>query len=120
MRLSKIQSFGLVNTMFDIQRVLPNKEINIEAKGYDLQSLLYDWLEKVMLTLLIEHILLSDFKVKIYEDNINNDYSYLLSGIAKESEQPKKHHYKVEIKAVTYHEMEIKQERKIKSLLDFC
>jgi SHS2 domain-containing protein len=103
---------GLVNTMFDIERVSPNQEINIQAKGYDLKSLLYDWLEKVLLTLLVENILISVFKVKIYQNNNNNDNSYFLSGIAKgEYLNLKKHHYKVEIKAVTYHEMEIIQER---------
>ena len=102
---------GLVNTMFDLKRVSPTQEINIQAKGYDIKSLLYDWLEKVLLTLLVDNILISVFKVKIYE-NINKDNGYLLSGIAKgEYLNPKKHHYKVEIKAITYHEMEVIQEK---------
>ena len=102
---------GLVNTMFDLKRVSPTQEINIQAKGYDIKSLLYDWLEKVLLTLLVDNILISVFKVKIYE-NINKDNGYLLLGIAKgECLNPKKHHYKVEIKAITYHEMEVIQEK---------
>jgi protein archease len=60
---------------------------------------------------LVDNILISVFKVKIYE-NINKDNGYLLSGIAKgEYLNPKKHHYKVEIKAITYHEMEVIQEK---------
>lgn len=102
---------GLVNTMFDLKRVSPTQEINIQAKGYDIKSLLYDWLEKILLTLLVDNILISVFKVKIYE-NINKDNGYFLSGIAKgEYLNPKKHHYKVEIKAITYHEMEVIQEK---------
>ena len=59
-----------------------------------------------MLVLLIDNMALSDFKVKISENNGN----YFLKGIAKgEVLDLKKHHYKMEIKAVTYHEMEIKQ-----------
>jgi SHS2 domain-containing protein len=97
---------GLVNTMFHIKEINPDKEYEIIASGYDIQSLLYDWLEKVMLGLLIDNIALSDFKVKISQRNSN----YYLKGIAKgETLDLKKHHYKVEIKAVTYHEMEIKQ-----------
>jgi SHS2 domain-containing protein len=97
---------GLVNTMIDLKQITPDQEYEILAEGYDIKSLLYDWLEKVLLGLLIDNIALSDFKVKISERNSN----YNLKGIAKgEALDLKKHHYKVEIKAVTYHEMEIKQ-----------
>jgi SHS2 domain-containing protein len=97
---------GLVNTMIDLEQITPDQEYEIVAKGYDVKSLLYDWLEKVMLGLLIDNMALSDFKVKISENNGN----YFLKGIAKgEVLDLKKHHYKMEIKAVTYHEMEIKQ-----------
>ncbi len=102
---------GLVNTMFHIKEITPgNKEHEIIAKGYDIESLLYDWLENVMLRILIDNIVLSDFKVKISESNDN----YFLKGIVKgEVLDLQKHHYKVEIKAVTYHEMEIKQKENI-------
>ena len=97
---------GLVNTMVDLKEIAHDQEYEIIANGYDIKSLLYDWLEKVMLRILIDNIVLSDFKVKISERNSN----YNLKGIAKgEALDLKKHHYKVEIKAVTYHEMEIKQ-----------
>ena len=101
---------GLVNTMIDLEQISPDQEYEIVAKGYDVKSLLYDWLEKVMLGLLIDNIALSDFKVKISENNGN----YFLKGIAKgEVLDLKRHHYKIEIKAVTYHEMEIKQTESI-------
>jgi len=101
---------GLVNTMFNIKEITPDQEYEIIAKGYDIESLLYDWLEKVMLRILIDNIVLSDFKVKISESNGN----YFLKGIGKgESLDLQKHHYKVEIKAVTYHEMEITQKENI-------
>ena len=101
---------GLVNTMIDLEQITPDQEYEIVAKGYDAKSLLYDWLEKVMLGILIDNIALSDFKVKISKNNGN----YFLKGIAKgEVLDLKKHHYKIEIKAVTYHEMEIKQTENI-------
>ena len=101
---------GLVNTMFNIKEITPDQEAEIIAKGHDIESLLYDWLEKVMLRILIDNIVLSDFKVKISESNGN----YFLKGIVKgEVLDLQKHHYKVEIKAVTYHEMEIKQKGNI-------
>ena len=106
-------AYGLVNTMFDLSNVSADLEVKIEANGYDLHSLLYDWLEKVMLVVLTENVILSNFKVKISHIN-NMDYSdaYLLYSKARgERVDLKKHDFKVEVKAVTYHEMQIKQNK---------
>ena len=103
---------GLVNTMFDLSNISDNLEVKIEARGHDLYSLLYDWLEKVMLVILTENIILSDFTVKISStEKIGDHCTYFLSCTARgEHLDLDKHHFKVEIKAVTYHEMQIKQE----------
>jgi|SRR5919199_4101243 SHS2 domain-containing protein len=99
---------ALVNTMFDLKEVSDNDEIKVEAWGHDLESLLYNWLEKVLLVVLIDNIVVSDFKVKISKKNDD----YLLVGVARgENMNLRIHHYKVEVKAVTYHEMEIRQEK---------
>ncbi|HZA07343.1 MAG TPA: archease [Nitrososphaeraceae archaeon] len=122
-------ALGLVETMFDFTEAMTNnnnnnnnnfssrssavdkKEIQIKAQGFDLQNLLYDWLEKVMLVILMDHVILFDFKVKISKKN-SDDYHYLLLGTAKaENQNLEKYHYKVEVKAITYHEMEIIEER---------
>jgi SHS2 domain-containing protein len=98
---------GLNDTMIDLKGVKPDRELKITAEGHDFESLLFDWLDKVMLTLVADGIVMSDFSVKIRK----TDAGYALDGIAKgEALDLKKHEYKVEIKAVTYHEMSIKQE----------
>ena len=100
-------AMGLNDTMVDLMSVKPDREIKITAEGHDLCSLLFDWLDKVMLLLVSDGIVMSDFSVKIKQNK-----GYFLQGIAKgEPLNLDKHHYKVEIKAVTYHEMEIKQEK---------
>src|SRR5918911_4717219 len=63
-------AYGLVNTMFDLSNVTADLKVKIEANGYDLHSLFYDWLEKVMLIVLTDNVVLSYFKVKI--SHINN------------------------------------------------
>ena len=109
---------ALVNAMFELSEVIPDKEFDIYAEGHDLESLLYNWLEKVMLLVLVDKIVVSDLKVIISQSN----GAYLIKGIAKgEQIDLEKHHYKIEIKGVTYHEMEIKQDCKnviIRYLLD--
>ena len=109
---------ALVNAMFELSEVIPDKEFDIYAEGHDLESLLYNWLEKVMLLVLVDKIVVSDLKVIISQSN----GAYSIKGIAKgEQIDLEKHHYKIEIKGVTYHEMEIKQDCKnviIRYLLD--
>jgi SHS2 domain-containing protein len=99
---------GLSDTMIDLKTVRPEKEIRIRAKGHDLYSLLFNWLDKVMLLLVADGIALSQFSIRIKQHNSG----YSLEGTTKgESLDLDRHHYKVEIKAVTYHEMEIKEEK---------
>jgi SHS2 domain-containing protein len=99
---------GLIDTMIDLKTVRPEKEIKFSAKGHDLYSLLFDWLDKVMLLLVADRIAVSQFSIKIKQHNSG----YSLEGTARgEPLDLDGHRYKVEIKAVTYHEMEIKQEK---------
>lgn len=106
-------AYGLVNTMFDLSNVSADLEVKIEANGYDLHSLLYDWLEKVMLIVLTDNFILSCFKVKIsHANNMDDSDAYFLRSKARgERLDLKKHSFKVEVKAVTYHEMQIKQDK---------
>jgi len=98
---------GLNDTMIDIKTVRPNKEIKITASGHDLHSLLFEWLDKVMLLLVADGIVTSEFSV-----NIKQKGGYSLEGVAKgERLDLDRHRYKVEIKAVTYHEMKVAQEK---------
>lgn len=99
---------ALCDTMIDLKTVRPKREIKFSAEGNDLYSLLFDWLDKVMLLLVADRIAMSQFSVKIKQYN----NSYMLEGSTSgEPLELDRHHYKVEIKAVTYHEMEIKQEK---------
>lgn len=98
---------GLNDTMIDLPGVTPDQELKIAAEGHDIESLLFDWLDKVMLILVADGVVMSDFSVKIRK----TEGGYALDGVARgEKLDLKKHAYKVEIKAVTYHEMSVRQE----------
>lgn len=98
---------GLNDTMIELKDVIPEREVQINAKGSDLYELLFDWLDRVMLLLVADGFAMSQFKVRIKKVNAN----YELEGLAMgEKLDLTKHHYKVEIKAVTYHEMQIQKE----------
>ena len=110
-------AMGLCDTMVDLKVVVPRLEVNIKASGHDAHSLLFDWLDKVMLLLVADGIVMSEFKVKIARNE-----GYSIEGVARgEKLDLVRHHYKVEIKAVTYHEMEITEEKSgvtVRFLLD--
>ncbi len=107
-------AMALCDTMVDLKFVMPRNEFKFSAKGYDLYSLLFDWLDQVMLLLVADGIAMSQFSVTIKQNNNNEGAGYLLEGKARgEPLDLDRHHYKVEIKAVTYHEMEIKHENGI-------
>jgi SHS2 domain-containing protein len=104
---------ALCDTMIDLKTVKPKREIKFSIKGNDLYSLLFDWLDKVMLLLVADGLAMSQFSVEIKQHNKD----YLLEGAARgEPLELDRHRYKVEIKAVTYHEMEIKQDKGIITL----
>jgi len=108
---------ALVDTMVNVSNVSQISEEQITAEGHDLESLLYNWLEAVMLKMLVDRQALSYFKVSVSK----HDDRYELKAITKgEPLDLEKHRYKVEIKGVTYHMMKIEQNKtvRIRFLLD--
>ena len=138
---------GLVNAMFEISKVDVTDSIKIIAEGYDFKSLLYDWIEKIILSIYIDRMIITKFSSllfsKVYIDPTNNNKKtepitteeneliakdlyfsdskeygskdnaiYKLEGIGKgEIINLEKHEYKVEVKSITYHEMQIKKNK---------
>lgn len=104
-------AMGLVNIMFDIDKVENRQSETIIASDENLENLLFDWLEKVLLKILIEQIVLSRFSIEISEKYTNlAEKKYLLKARAGgEKVSYGKHNYKIEIKAITYHELKIQR-----------
>jgi protein archease len=136
-------AIGLVNAMFEISKVDLTASIKIVAEGYDFKSLLYDWIEKIILAIYIDRMIITKFDSlsfsKIYTAITNNnkktetiiteeneliakdidfgdskEYGYKDNAIYKleaigkgEIINLEKHEYKVEVKSITYHEMQI-------------
>jgi SHS2 domain-containing protein len=99
-------AMALVDTMLDIGRVAPSVRTKLEARGFDLENLLYNWLEAVLLKLVVDGIALCRF-----EPTIEREGELRITATAYgEPLNLAKHGYKVEVKAVTYHRMEVFQE----------
>ncbi len=96
---------ALVDTMCSIDLVSPNVTEQMEAAGRDEVTLLYDWLESVLLGFELKGLVFSKFKVAtIVKTATDLRFSAEAYGERYDRE---KHGMKVEVKAVTYHRMEV-------------
>lgn len=103
---------ALVETMID--RTTVNQEINVSYKvlAEDLKGLLYDLLESILFKFETEDLILSEFEIKINEENY-----FLTVKSSGEKYKPTKHHFKTHIKAITFFGMEF-SENTVKVTLD--
>ena len=112
-------ALAMFETMTDTSKVEPKIEDEIEVEGFDEQSLLYNWLESLIVKFEMTGNLYSKFKITDIEKT--NGGFRLKAKVWGEQFNPEKHPQKVGIKAVTYHRMEIKKEPgkvTVKFLLD--
>jgi len=98
---------GLVDTMVDIGAVKGRVENVFTVEGRDLEGLLYNWLETVLVKVTSEGLVFSDFRVEI--KGVEGGYRLRGVGVG-EPLDPVRHKSKTEVKAVTYHMMEVKAE----------
>ena len=111
---------ALSNIMVNIDTIEKNIKKEIEISSEDLYSLLYDFLTELLIMMDSEYLIFSDFDIKIYKkedeqkekkEKNENEEEYILKCVAYgEKLDKKKHEPKEEVKAITYHKMEIKKE----------
>jgi len=102
---SALAMFELMINTKQIKQTISKK---IKLKGNDLQSLMFNWLNELLVYVDGENLAFSDFNVKVDEKKFG-----LVAECKGEKMNPKKHEVKAEIKAATYHKLEIKKEKNI-------
>lgn len=100
-------AYGLTDVVVDAERVDTRFSKNLEVRGYDLINLLYNWLEAVLLEMQVEQNVYRKFSTQILKED---DSWIIRAECVGERLVPEKHHPKVEVKAVTYHLMEVVEE----------
>ncbi|MGN0176750.1 MAG: archease [Methanobrevibacter sp.] len=99
---------AIFNIISDTNDVEPTKEISFEVTSEDNVSMLYDYLEELLFYHEVEFMLFSEFNVEIL-DNFS-----LKATIKGEEINWEKHTRKSEIKAITFHKMEVSQSNPVK------
>jgi SHS2 domain-containing protein len=96
---------SVVDITLDKKTIEEKEQRTLKVSGKDLRYLLFNWLEEVNYQLITEGFAIARFSLDISK---NSTYK-LKSTIFGEPIDLKKHHFKMEIKAPTFHMMEIKQ-----------
>jgi len=99
-------AIGLLKLVYDIKKVELREHLNVEIRGYDLQNLLYKWLEFLIIKLTAEKFAAGDFDIQVDKKELS-----LKGKILGEKYLPKKHGFRTEVKGITYHLMEINEEK---------
>ena len=94
---------AIFNIISDTSNIEAVKEISFKVRSEDEISLLYDYLEELLFYHEIEFMLFSEFHVEI-DDNLQ-----LKATIKGEPIDWDKHERKTEIKAITFHKMDVKK-----------
>ena len=107
---------AVINLTLDPEKVKEVDKKEFSAQGKDLHYLLFSWLEEIPFLLITE-----GFAIKRIEFDILENNGYKINAMAfGEPLDVHKHNFKVEVKAPTFYEMEIKQDKDVfmKFLLD--
>jgi SHS2 domain-containing protein len=91
----------------DTKKISKETKKEIKAEGKDLKALLYNFLEEFLFLLDSDNFLLSKIE-KINIKKINKVYKLEATAVGDKAEKYETHG---DIKAVTYNEMEIKEEK---------
>lgn len=114
----KNSALATLNLITDIEKIQTkiSKEINITSE--DEYGLLYDWITELLILLDSENFIASQYDITIKKEN----YEYTLKGnIIGDIYDTSVYNYKTEVKAITYHEMNIEKNEnniKIKFIVD--
>ncbi len=95
---------AIINLTLDQDKVQEKDEMEFSAQGKDLEYLLFNWIEEITFVLITD-----GFAIKRIELNIEKEEIYYIT--AKAFGEPlefSKHNFKVEIKAPTFYDMEIR------------
>jgi SHS2 domain-containing protein len=95
---------GMFSIITDGSKIRSVKEYDISLKARDIEQLLVDWLSELLYLNGAKGMVFGDFDVEVDEGKIE-----LNAKVGGEKYDRKKHGYGAEIKAVTYHLLEVKK-----------
>jgi SHS2 domain-containing protein len=108
-------ALAMFEVMVNTKQIKPIVKRRVTVDGNDLQSLLFNWLNELLVFVDGENLAFSEFEVKVSEKNLK------LKAICKGEEMNReRHETRTHVKAATMHKMEIEKNKiwKAKVILD--
>ena len=106
-------ALAMFEVMINTKQIKQIVERKVKITGNDLQSLMFNWLNSLLLFVDSENLVFSDFKTKVEK--------FTLNAVCKgEKIDSKKHETRTAVKACTYHQMKIEKNKiwKARVILD--
>ena len=95
--------YAMFDTMCDATSVKPLTTKRVECEANDLEQLLVDWLSELLFICDVDDMLFSKFEVQITGTKLQ-------AKIYGEKMDRTRHHLKTDIKAITYHMLDVDKE----------
>ena len=114
----KASAKATLNLITDTEKIEENINKKVKITSEDEYALLYDWITELLILLDSENYMTKKCNIQITKENDEYKLEGTLAGDIYNTE---KYSYKTEVKAITYHEMEIKiapENVSIKFILD--
>ena len=100
---------AMFHVIIDNAALNPEHSVDIELESRGLENLLYDYLSELLYLFEVEEIVFGQFRVDSIE---KADGSYILHGQASgENIDLERHSFETEVKAITYHQLEVTKEK---------
>ncbi|KAF5418036.1 MAG: SHS2 domain-containing protein [Candidatus Methanocomedens sp.] len=100
---------AMFHVIIDTAALNPEHSVDIKLESQGLDNLLYDYLSELLYLFEVEEIVFGQFRVDSIE---KTDGSYILHGQASgENIDLERHSFETEVKAITYHQLEITKEK---------
>lgn len=99
-------ALAMFEIMVNTKDVKPKVEKKIKAKGIDLKSLMFNFLNELLVLVDSKGMVFSNFKIKVNEKNFTLVASCFGEKVSEKMET------RTEVKAATYHQMAIEKEKK--------
>ncbi len=99
-------ALAVFDIMCNVEKVSPKEVREIKVEEENIEDLLVTWLTELLAIKDIENLLFGKFKVEIK----NKNGKYIIEAKAYGEKAKEEHELETEVKAITYHKMEIKKE----------
>ena len=96
-------AYAFFDLQVGLERVGTAESREVVVEGDDLEQLMVRWLQQLLVLLEVEELVVSEFNIE------QADESGVRACVRGETLDPRRHELKGEIKAVTYHELEVEE-----------